>query len=181
MSFEYLQWRLCHLTGQAVQCQCLLALGAQKHSLMLTGSLLCVSPLALVPSLGTAENSLALSVYLSFRYLHTLVRHHILPKLFSLGSATWHSHICSPSGKLNPYVFTGLWERGGLSIEFAMDGVVLTVIHDSWLVEKWVGLEKVLWKCSKMHISNLNNFCACKWGIIDCPGSSWIEDNNSVC
>lgn len=120
------------------------------------------------------------SVYLSFRYLHTLVRHHILPKLFSLGSATWHSHICSPSGKLNPYVFTGLWERGGLSIEFAMNGVVFTVIHDSWLVEKWVGLEKVLWKCSKMHISNLNNFCACKWGIIDCPGSSWIEDNNSV-
>lgn len=70
MSFEYLQWRLCHLTGQAVQCQCLLALGAQKHSLMLTGSLLCVSPLALVPSLGTAENSLALCTFPSGTYTH---------------------------------------------------------------------------------------------------------------
>lgn len=108
------------------------------------GSLLCFLPLAVILSLGTAENSLALSLYLFFRYLDVLVRHHIPPRLFSLGSATWHSHIGGPSGKLNSCVLIGLWEWGELSTEFSMGGVVFTVINNFWLVEKWVSLEKVL-------------------------------------
>lgn len=43
-----------------------------------------------------------------------------------------------------------------------------------------VCLEKVLWKCHKMHIANPNYFCACKWTVINCLGSSWTEDSNSA-
>lgn len=163
MHFEYLQWRLRHFTGLPLLCLCLLALRVQKCSLLFPGSLLCFNPLTLVLSLDAAENSLAQSVCLFFQVLRHIGEAPYPPlRLFSLDSATWPNQICSPSGKLNSYVLTGLWERDGLSIEFSVGGVVFTIIHDSWLVEKWFGLEKVLWKCSKRHISNLNISCDCK-------------------